>query len=340
MSQMRTATSAIASMMARTDGGWSAMIIAPSGALSRQAYRAAAEAAVEAQAGRGRHGLLKIVEPNEKGRIAVDAIREISDYNSLSSGGGVKTVLVLAAERMNQQAANALLKSLEEPGENARIILISSDPSTLPATIRSRCLVERTRSSGRAQAADAQAGRVTPGGVGDGGGQSRDQPPAAAQTETLLWLLTGEDPDEFADHAAADMTEKLAQAIAVNGNAATLAASWDAVTCSRIAKLLARLLCGVATMKLGVKAPPAIEIAGARYVAAPLAALIAQIDRLDAARPLLAAPGANAKALTALLLADTAALTQGASQGASQGAKQGLAQGLAQGASPVIGAAR
>lgn len=302
MRQMRTATSAIASMMARTDGGWSAMIIAPSGALSRQAYRAAAETAVAAQAGRGRHGLLKIVEPNEKGRITVDAIREISDYNSLSSGGGVKTVFVFAAERMNDQAANALLKSLEEPGASARIILISSDPSTLPATIRSRCLVERTRSSGRAETADANNGIS-----GEVPSSSRAQA-ETIQANALLWLLTGEDPDEFADHVAADMTEKLAQAITGRNDAATLAASWDAAACARIAKMLARLLCGAAAMKLGVSTPAPIEHAAARYAAAPIADIIAQIDRLDAARPLLAAPGANAKAITAVLLADTKAL--------------------------------
>ena len=43
------------------------------------------------------------------------------------------------AERMNVQAANAFLKSLEEPGQDAVVLLTSASPSFLRPTIRSRC---------------------------------------------------------------------------------------------------------------------------------------------------------------------------------------------------------
>lgn len=54
--------------------------------------------------------------------------------------GRNRVVMMLEAERMNGDAANALLKTLEEPPPRGRLILTSSSPSSLPATILSRCL--------------------------------------------------------------------------------------------------------------------------------------------------------------------------------------------------------
>ena len=51
-----------------------------------------------------------------------------------------RVTLIVPAERMNTNAANALLKLLEEPPANSILILLSSLPGYLPATIRSRCL--------------------------------------------------------------------------------------------------------------------------------------------------------------------------------------------------------
>ncbi len=53
--------------------------------------------------------------------------------------GGFKVVIVDQAERMNNSAANAFLKTLEEPPEGSVIILVSSQPDRLLPTIRSRC---------------------------------------------------------------------------------------------------------------------------------------------------------------------------------------------------------
>jgi hypothetical protein len=70
----------------------------------------------------------------------VDQTRDIARQLALSSYEGRGTVLVIQpAEAMNRNAANALLKTLEEPRPDAHLILISGQPSLLPATLRSRC---------------------------------------------------------------------------------------------------------------------------------------------------------------------------------------------------------
>jgi DNA polymerase-3 subunit delta' len=75
-----------------------------------------------------------------KTTITVDEVRKMKDFFGLSAGGnGRRVVIVDAAEEMNQNAANALLKMLEEPPKNATLLLISHQPSRLLPTIRSRC---------------------------------------------------------------------------------------------------------------------------------------------------------------------------------------------------------
>ena len=72
--------------------------------------------------------------------ITVDEVRRMKDFFGLSAGGnGRRVVIVDAAEEMNQNAANALLKMLEEPPKNAVLLLVSHQPSRLLPTIRSRC---------------------------------------------------------------------------------------------------------------------------------------------------------------------------------------------------------
>ena len=72
--------------------------------------------------------------------IAIDRIRELIDFAQLSSHRRRAKVAVIApAERMNAAAANALLKTLEEPPAATFLLLVSDQPARLPATIRSRC---------------------------------------------------------------------------------------------------------------------------------------------------------------------------------------------------------
>ena len=73
-------------------------------------------------------------------QIKVDQIRELcSKLTSTSQQGGRRVALFYACERMNQAAANALLKTLEEPGNDTLLILQSNTPATLLPTISSRC---------------------------------------------------------------------------------------------------------------------------------------------------------------------------------------------------------
>lgn len=76
----------------------------------------------------------------EKGEIRIDEIRTIEAVISLAPYEGKrKVVIVDDAETMNPSAANAFLKTLEEPPPQSIIILISASPDRLPETIRSRC---------------------------------------------------------------------------------------------------------------------------------------------------------------------------------------------------------
>lgn len=72
--------------------------------------------------------------------ILVDDIRGLTHFLTMSAAdGGRRAVIVDAADEMNANAANALLKMLEEPPANTTIFLISHQPSRLLPTIRSRC---------------------------------------------------------------------------------------------------------------------------------------------------------------------------------------------------------
>ncbi len=87
------------------------------------------------------HPDLRLTFPlDDKRTISVDQIRDASAALSLKSlRGGAKVMILEPAEAMTTAAANALLKTLEEPTGQTWIVLISHQPGRLPATIRSRC---------------------------------------------------------------------------------------------------------------------------------------------------------------------------------------------------------
>lgn len=89
----------------------------------------------------GTHPDYQIVGPEEPGKaIKVDAIRGlIGDLALKPQYGGYRVFVLDPAEQMNLNAANALLKTLEEPAERTVLLLISERPSRLPPTILSRC---------------------------------------------------------------------------------------------------------------------------------------------------------------------------------------------------------
>ena len=72
--------------------------------------------------------------------IGVDTIRALTGKLSSTAGQGLRKVaLIYPADAMNINAANALLKFLEEPTPATHLLLITADPFQLPATVRSRC---------------------------------------------------------------------------------------------------------------------------------------------------------------------------------------------------------
>ncbi|MGH8293058.1 MAG: DNA polymerase III subunit delta' [Gammaproteobacteria bacterium] len=76
----------------------------------------------------------------EKSAILVDQIRELCITLTLTSlHGGRKLAVLSPADAMNSNAANSLLKTLEEPAPGTLLILVTAQPARLPATIRSRC---------------------------------------------------------------------------------------------------------------------------------------------------------------------------------------------------------
>ena len=93
------------------------------------------------QARAGSHPDLQIVMPEEAGkRIRIDAIRGLTEKSVLSvRDTGHRVFIIEPADSMNRSAANALLKTLEEPSSRTLLILVTSHPDRLAATIRSRC---------------------------------------------------------------------------------------------------------------------------------------------------------------------------------------------------------
>lgn len=95
------------------------------------------------------HGNLFILKRpyNEKTKklrseIPVDAVRAMSSFfeNTPAEDGRPRIALIDTMDEMNRSAENAILKTLEEPPENALIILLANSPGRLLPTIRSRCL--------------------------------------------------------------------------------------------------------------------------------------------------------------------------------------------------------
>jgi len=79
-----------------------------------------------------------------KGAITVDEVRRVGRFLSLRAhDDSYRVVIVDPADDMNRNAANALLKSLEEPPPRALFVLISHSPGGLLPTVRSRCQVRR-----------------------------------------------------------------------------------------------------------------------------------------------------------------------------------------------------
>lgn len=101
----------------------------------------------------GTHPDNYVLEPEEVDKaIRVDQVRDLVDFVVQTAQlGGRKVVLLEPAESMNLNAANALLKSLEEPSGDTVLLLISHQPSRLLPTIKSRCVQQACPLPGEAE---------------------------------------------------------------------------------------------------------------------------------------------------------------------------------------------
>ena len=105
------------------------------------------------QVAQGTHPNLTVIEierdprsGRQRSEITVDAVRSATaSLQMTAAAGGRRVALIDGAEALNRNAANALLKTLEEPPPGAVWLLVSHRPGAVVATIRSRCAKLRLR---------------------------------------------------------------------------------------------------------------------------------------------------------------------------------------------------
>jgi DNA polymerase-3 subunit delta' len=173
--------------------------------------------------GAGQHPDLFAVEPvefDEDGNatpvdvIKIDAIRRLIDWTQVTSHRRRAKVAVIApAEAMHYAAANALLKTLEEPPAGTFLLLVSHRPGRLPATIASRCrrLVVPMPSAEEASAwlaasgvADAAAALAQAGGAPM---RARALADPSLQAERAAWMAALAKPEALSAVALAARIE-------------------------------------------------------------------------------------------------------------------------------------
>src|SRR5437764_4630618 len=87
-------------------------------------------------------GQIHIAEPESKSRrIVIEQVRALEHSLQMRSANGRRKIAaIIDADRLQPQAANAFLKTLEEPPNDSLLLLVTSLPEALPDTILSRCI--------------------------------------------------------------------------------------------------------------------------------------------------------------------------------------------------------
>lgn len=111
---------------------------------------------------------------SKSGEILVESVRDLRDRATLTAGRGGRILVVIdPADHMNAAAANALLKTLEEPPGPVLLCLVAEQQGRLPATVRSRCLLLRQGLPPRDQALQWLRSQIEPGWASDASPEMR-----------------------------------------------------------------------------------------------------------------------------------------------------------------------
>lgn len=164
-----------------------------------------------------------LLEPEEADKpIKVDQVRELVEFVVQTAQlGGRKVVLLEPAEAMNLNAANALLKSLEEPSGDTVMLLVSHQPSRLLPTIRSRCMQQACPRPDRAASLDWLAHAL---------------PQASPDERETLLALAGSSPltalrlqEQGVQAQRAKVVEDVKKLLKQQATPSQLAEAWNAV---------------------------------------------------------------------------------------------------------------
>ena len=182
--------------------------------------------------------------------IGIDQARKLRSQARISPTEGRRRIFIIDhAERANAEAANALLKTLEEPASNLTIILTSENPYLLPATIRSRSI-------------PFYFSGLTPSEM-ESFLQAREDIPESIRGQVGAWsngspgVALSIDVEEFLGRRKAMLA--IVRAALAQGNFARLAAAMDTVarkqseTIDRLAAMLSSLLRDILRLHLHVK---------------------------------------------------------------------------------------
>ncbi len=134
------------------------LITGPDGSGARELAARLAGLIIGVEANPLKHPDVHTAEPESKSRrIVIEQIRSMEHQLQMRSlRGGRKAGIIFDADRLQDQAANAFLKTLEEPPKNTHLILVSSLPDQLLETILSRCIEVPLRAIERRQPSERQ----------------------------------------------------------------------------------------------------------------------------------------------------------------------------------------
>jgi DNA polymerase-3 subunit delta' len=156
---------------------------------------------------------IRVHPVEESKQIRIEQIRELGEELSLTSHqGGYKVGVITPADVLNRFAANALLKTLEEPPPRTVLILVVTQPSRLPATILSRCQRVRIAAPERAESVawlEATRGKANWNAVLDIVGEA---PLLAAEADAEAVVQIGTEVRRGLEDAAAGRADPVATA--------------------------------------------------------------------------------------------------------------------------------